>query len=75
MGGLFMAKPLELDEVWIERIKQVLVGMEYGNVQIVVHDGKITQIDRTERKRFEPSSHLHVAKVSSSSSKQNAQGE
>jgi hypothetical protein len=75
MGGLFMAKPLELDEVWIERIKQVLVGMEYGNVQIVVHDGKITQIDRTERKRFEPSSHLQAAKVSSSSSKQKAQGE
>jgi hypothetical protein len=69
MGGLYMAKPLELDEVWIERIKQVLVGMEYGNVQIVVHDGKITQIDRTERKRFEPSSHLQAAKVSGTSSK------
>jgi hypothetical protein len=43
--------------------------MEYGNVQIVVHDGKITQIDRTERKRFEPSSHIQAAKVSGSSSK------
>lgn len=48
-----MAKPLELDEVWVERIKQILDGLEYGSVQIVVHDGKITQIDKTERKRFE----------------------
>ncbi|OCT14309.1 hypothetical protein A8709_26140 [Paenibacillus pectinilyticus] len=48
-----MAKPLELDEVWVGRIKQILDGLEYGSVQIVVHDGKITQIDKTERKRFE----------------------
>lgn len=48
-----MAKPLELDDVWVGRIKQILDGLEYGSVQIVVHDGKITQIDKTERKRFE----------------------
>ncbi|MCD1257502.1 YezD family protein [Paenibacillus athensensis] len=48
-----MAKPLELDEMWIDRIKQMVNGLEYGSVQIVVHDGKIAQIDRTERKRFE----------------------
>lgn len=48
-----MAKPLELDEIWIERIRQILEGLEYGSVQIVVHDGKITQIDKTERRRFE----------------------
>jgi hypothetical protein len=51
-----MAKPLIDDEVWVDRIKQILNGLEYGMVQIVVHDGKIAQIDRTERKRFEGSS-------------------
>ncbi|MFD0697071.1 YezD family protein [Paenibacillus sp. GCM10027628] len=51
-----MAKPLELDEVWMERIKQMLNGLEYGSVQIVVHDGKIAQIDKTERKRFDSAS-------------------
>ncbi|MGG1550739.1 MULTISPECIES: YezD family protein [Paenibacillus] len=51
-----MAKPLELDEVWVQRIIQVLNGLEYGNVQIVVHDGRITQIDKTERKRFDTAS-------------------
>ncbi|SDN81030.1 hypothetical protein SAMN04487897_1053 [Paenibacillus sp. yr247] len=51
-----MAKPLELDNVWMDRIKQILNGLEYGSVQIVVHDGKIAQIDKTERKRFDTSS-------------------
>ncbi|MBD0383119.1 YezD family protein [Paenibacillus sedimenti] len=51
-----MAKPLELDELWIDRIKQMLNGLEYGSVQIVVHDGKIAQIDKTERKRFDSAS-------------------
>lgn len=51
-----MAKPLELDEIWVQRIIQVLNGLEYGNVQIVVHDGRITQIDKTERKRFDAGS-------------------
>ncbi|MBP1961726.1 YezD family protein [Paenibacillus aceris] len=48
-----MAKPLELDDIWVDRIKQMLNGLEYGSVQIVVHDGKIAQIDKTERKRFD----------------------
>ncbi|MDD9267907.1 YezD family protein [Paenibacillus sp. GCM10023248] len=48
-----MAKPLELDELWVDRIKQMLNGLEYGSVQIVVHDGKIAQIDKTERRRFD----------------------
>ncbi len=60
-----MAKPLELDEIWLERIRQVLSGLEYGTVQIVVHDGRIVQFDRTERKRFDSSSHLEMNRTSS----------
>lgn len=48
-----MSKPLELDEVWLNRIIASVNGLEYGTVQITVHDGKIVQIDRTERKRFD----------------------
>lgn len=48
-----MPKRLFVDEAWLERIANSLNGMEYGTVQIVVHDGTIMQIDRTERKRFE----------------------
>lgn len=71
-----MAKPLELDEVWVDRIKQILDGLEYGSVQIVVHDGKITQIDKTERKRFEttaaPQAQPNLQAVKSSKQKSKA---
>ncbi|SDT20909.1 hypothetical protein SAMN05444162_3421 [Paenibacillaceae bacterium GAS479] len=49
-----MAKPVELDEAWLDRIADQVNGLEYGSVLITVHDGRIVQIDRTERKRFDP---------------------
>lgn len=48
-----MAKPLELNESWVERIADAVTGLQYGTVQIVVHDGRIVQIERTERRRFD----------------------
>jgi hypothetical protein len=33
-------------------IIDALKGIRYGAVEIVVHDGKVTQIDRRERFRF-----------------------
>lgn len=47
-----MGSPLELNEQWLERIRQSVEGLEYGHVQIIIHDGRIVQIERTERKRF-----------------------
>ncbi|WP_241254670.1 YezD family protein [Brevibacillus sp. SYP-B805] len=41
-----------LDQESIGRILRALQGLEYGSVQIVVHDSKITQIERTEKHRF-----------------------
>ncbi|MFC5453037.1 YezD family protein [Paenibacillus aestuarii] len=67
-----MAKPLELDEVWMERIKQILNGLEYGSVQIVVHDGRIAQIDKTERKRFDTPSPAQSPLVAVKSAKQSS---
>lgn len=48
-----MAKPLELNEFWVGKILQQVNGLEYGSVLITVHDGRIVQIDKTERKRFD----------------------
>jgi len=62
-----MVKPLEIDELWFERIARSLNGLEYGVVQIVVHDGRIVQIDRTERSRFateaDPARQIAAAKA------------
>ncbi|WP_409343281.1 YezD family protein [Paenibacillus sp. MBLB4367] len=48
-----MSKSFELDELWLNRVKESLNGLAYGIVQIVVHDGQIVQIERTERQRFD----------------------
>ncbi|GIP49988.1 hypothetical protein D3C76_167270 [compost metagenome] len=48
-----MAKPLKVDEIWLERIAELLGGMEFGSLNIVVHEGQIVQMERTERKRYE----------------------
>ncbi|MEK5037339.1 YezD family protein [Sporosarcina sp. FSL K6-3457] len=42
----------QMDDQWIERIVQSLKGIQYGSVEIVIHDSKITQIDRLEKQRF-----------------------
>lgn len=47
-----MAKPLKVDEAWLERIAGLLDDMEFGSLHIVVHEGQIVQMERTERKRF-----------------------
>lgn len=48
-----MSIPVQMDDIWAERILSSVAGLEYGSVQIIVHDGKIVQIERTERKRFD----------------------
>jgi hypothetical protein len=51
-----MAKPLEVDQQWLERIADQVGGLKYGHVTITVHDGRIVQMDRTERTRYDGSS-------------------
>lgn len=41
---------------WIEVIKEKLSGLRYGQILLTVHDGRIVQIERTEKTRLEPSS-------------------
>lgn len=56
-----MSIPVQLDDIWAERILNSVAGLEYGSVHIVVHDGKIVQIERTERKRFDSASNPRKA--------------
>ena len=43
----------QLKTTWLERIADSIEGLKYGHVQITIHDGKIVQIDRLERRRFD----------------------
>ena len=38
---------------WLSVVADKLKGLHFGVVQIVVHDSKVVQIERTERTRFD----------------------
>jgi hypothetical protein len=37
---------------WIELVRQKVESLEFGVVQLIVHDGRVTQIERTEKTRL-----------------------
>jgi len=39
-----------------ERIANLIGGLRYGTVEITIHDGKVVQIERTERIRLQDDS-------------------
>lgn len=38
---------------WLEIVREKVDGLRFGVVQIVVHDAKVTQIERTEKTRLQ----------------------
>ena len=38
---------------WLELVRQHVGSLRYGVVEIIVHDGKVTQIEKTERLRLD----------------------
>jgi len=49
-----MVNNLDQRKIWLERILLALDNLSYGSVQITVQDGRIVQIERTEKERFSP---------------------
>ncbi|WP_132086777.1 YezD family protein [Neobacillus niacini] len=47
-----MSSKGRLDQQVMEKIASLLEGLEFGTVQITVHDSQITQIDRLEKHRL-----------------------
>ncbi|MCM3767668.1 YezD family protein [Neobacillus niacini] len=41
-----------LDQQVLDKITSLLNGLEFGTIQITVHDSQITQIDRLEKHRL-----------------------
>jgi hypothetical protein len=39
---------------WVPLVRAQIEGLRYGVVQLLVHDGRITQIERTEKVRLPP---------------------
>jgi hypothetical protein len=39
-----------------DKILRALSGIRYGSVEIIVHEGRVVQIERTEKLRLDPAS-------------------
>jgi hypothetical protein len=39
-------------ESWIEIVRQKVEAMRFGSVQIIVHEGRVTQVESTEKTRL-----------------------
>ncbi|SFF83753.1 hypothetical protein SAMN05518801_102102 [Novosphingobium sp. CF614] len=39
----------------IASVREALSSLRYGNISLTVHEGRVVQIDVTEKKRFKPS--------------------
>ena len=48
-----MKKSSETDPFIAEDILQSLKNIQFGSVEIIIHDYKIVQIERKEKRRFE----------------------
>lgn len=35
-------------------VREALCGLKFGNVSLTVHEGRVTQIDVTEKRRLRP---------------------
>jgi hypothetical protein len=52
-----MSEPISITKTdaapdWLRLVQQKVEGLTYGVVQLVVHDGRVTQIERTEKTRL-----------------------
>jgi hypothetical protein len=49
--------PVETDEALLQAIARAIASVKqqsgYGSIEITVHDGRVTQIERREKVRFE----------------------
>ena len=45
-------KPAAAAPDWLKVVREKVESLRYGVVQLVVHDGRVTQIERTEKTRL-----------------------
>jgi hypothetical protein len=41
------------DANWLEIVRQQVASLRFGVVEIIVHDSRVTQIEKTERLRLD----------------------
>ena len=41
-----------LEKSHLDTLEELLSGMKYGSITLIIQDGKIVQIDKTEKRRI-----------------------
>jgi hypothetical protein len=44
---------LDKNHQWLELVRQTVESLRYGVVHITIHDGRVTQIEKTEKRRLD----------------------
>lgn len=52
MSSTDSSSPSAVPPDWLRVVQQKVETLRYGVVQLVVHDGRVTQIERTEKTRL-----------------------
>lgn len=55
VGGHGAAVVNGAESAVLEEVSRLLAGLRFGSIEIVVHEGAVTQIERRERHRMRPS--------------------
>ena len=45
---------VRLLEESLSSVREALLGLKFGNVSLTIHEGRVVQIDVTEKKRLKP---------------------
>ena len=53
------------NDSWLEVVRQQINSLRFGVVQIVVHEARVVQIERTEKVRFNQPSALATQRLTS----------
>ena len=59
------------DVRWLALVRQQVESLRYGEVQIVVHDARVTRIERTEKLRLEPEGKSSSTEISGDAEENN----
>lgn len=51
-NSISTAAPADTLPEWVAVVREKVESLRFGIVQLVVHDGRVTQIERTEKTRL-----------------------
>ena len=53
MSQIITQTKSEIPPEWLRVVQEKVESLRFGVVQLVVHDGRVTQIERTEKTRLQ----------------------